>query len=178
MRSLVGAPTATTMWQRCCRLSVWRTGYSFEHDSELRVKCSDPSLSNQNNLAWKAASALRQAAGYRGGARIWIEKGIPAAMGLGGGSSNAGAALVALNRLWDIGMSTTELEELARTLGSDVPFFIKGGTALGTERGDVLRALKPLAQRCLCWCALKQPATEKLRECTTCSEDRHTRGVP
>ena len=129
---------------------------TFEYDSDLQVECSDPGLSNQNNLAWKAASALRQTAGYRGGARIWIEKGIPAAMGLGGGSSNAGAALVALNRLWDIGMSTTELEELARTLGSDVPFFIKGGTALGTERGDVLRALKPLGQR---WLVLVCPET-------------------
>ena len=128
----------------------------FEHDSELRVECSDPVLSNQDNLAWKAAAALRQAAGYRGGARICIEKGVPAAMGLGGGSSDAAAALVALNRLWDIGMSTTELEESARTLGSDVPFFIKGGTALGTEKGDVLRALKPIPQR---WLVLVCPET-------------------
>ena len=129
---------------------------TFELDSELQVECSDPSLSNRENLAWKAASALRQAAGYRGGARIWIEKGIPAAMGLGGGSSDAASALVALNRLWDIGMSTTELKELAQTLGSDVPFFIKGGTALGTERGDILRTLRPLSQR---WLVLVCPET-------------------
>ena len=129
---------------------------TFELDSELRVECSVPSLSNQDNLAWKAASALRQAAGYRGGARIWIEKGIPTSMGLGGGSSDAGAALVALNRLWSVGMSTAGLEELARILGADVPFFVKGGTALGTGRGDVLRTLKPLARH---WLALVCPET-------------------
>ena len=122
---------------------------TFSPDSEIRVECSVPALSNPDNLAWRAAVALKKATGYAGGARITIEKGIPEAMGLGGGSSDAAATLVALNRLWGLGLTATDLEDVGRDLGADVPFLVGGGTAMGTGRGDYLKRLRPLLRQWL-----------------------------
>ena len=116
---------------------------------EISVDCSIPSLSGPENLAYKAASALHKATRCQKGAKISIEKRIPEAMGLGGGSSDAAAVLVALNRLWGLGLSEGELSEIAATLGSDAPFFIRGGAALGEGRGDVLTTLPSLEQQAL-----------------------------
>ena len=102
---------------------------TFAPDSDIRVECSISALSNPDNLAWRAAVALKEATGYASGARITIEKGIPEAMGLGGGSSDAAAALVALNRLWGLGLTAADLEDMGRALGVDVPFLVGGGTA-------------------------------------------------
>jgi 4-diphosphocytidyl-2-C-methyl-D-erythritol kinase len=93
------------------------------------------------NLVLRAAAALREATGFRGGASIHLEKRVPVGAGLGGGSSDAAAALVALNRLWDLGLGAAKLAELAAGLGSDVPFALWGGTALGRGRGEILEAL-------------------------------------
>ena len=91
------------------------------------------------NLAWQAASALAKATGQRGAAvRIEIRKRIPVAAGLAGGSADAAATLVACNELWQAGLSSRELAELAATLGSDVPFALVGGTAVGRGRGEQL----------------------------------------
>jgi 4-diphosphocytidyl-2-C-methyl-D-erythritol kinase len=91
------------------------------------------------NLAWRAARALSQAAGVRGGAvQIEIRKRIPAAAGLAGGSADAAATLVACNELWQVGLSQRELSEIAAGLGSDVPFSLMGGTAVGRGRGEQL----------------------------------------
>jgi 4-diphosphocytidyl-2-C-methyl-D-erythritol kinase len=91
------------------------------------------------NLAWRAARALAQAAGVREGAvRIEIRKRIPVAAGLAGGSGNAAATLVACNELWQIGLAQRELAEIAAELGSDVPFSLVGGTAVGRGRGEQL----------------------------------------
>ena len=117
---------------------------TFAPASEIRVECSVPALSNPDNLAWKAALALKEATGHTGGARITIEKGIPEAMGLGGGSSDAAATLVALNRLWRLGLTAADLEDVGRSLGADVPFLVGGGTALGTGKGDRLLRLPSL----------------------------------
>lgn len=97
----------------------------------------------QDNLVSKAASALSSHCRVPIGAHILIEKHIPIAAGLGGGSSNAAAALRALNALCRLGVGEDELLEIARTLGADVPFFLKGPTALGTGRGDLLVPLRP-----------------------------------
>ncbi len=121
----------------------------FAPDAEVLVECSIPALSNPDNLAWKAALALKERSGYKGGVRIVIEKGIPEAMGLGGGSSDAAATLVALNRLWELGLTLSELEEVGRGLGADVPFLVGGGTALGVGRGDRLTRLQPLPRQWL-----------------------------
>jgi 4-diphosphocytidyl-2-C-methyl-D-erythritol kinase len=96
------------------------------------------------NLAVKAATALARAAGTPGrgrepgGVRIEIRKRIPVAAGLAGGSADAAAALVACNELWRLGASAKELERVAVKIGSDVPFALAGGTAVGTGRGERL----------------------------------------
>ncbi len=122
---------------------------TFAPDSEVSVDCSLPALSNPDNLAWKAALALKQRSGYDGGARIVIEKRIPEAMGLGGGSTDAAATLVALNRLWGLDLPLLDLEQVGRSLGADVPFLVGGGTALGVDRGDRLTRLQSLPRQWL-----------------------------
>lgn len=91
-----------------------------------------------SNLAIKAASLLARKTGYRHGVRLEIEKHVPIAGGMGGGSADAAATLLACDTLWGTGLSREELLELARQLGSDVPFAFSGGTAIGTGRGDEL----------------------------------------
>ncbi len=96
---------------------------------------------DRSNLAWRAASALAKAAGVRGAdaaVRIEIRKRIPVAAGLAGGSADAAATLVACNELWQAGLSPRELAEVAAGLGSDVPFSLMGGTAVGRDRGEQL----------------------------------------
>jgi 4-diphosphocytidyl-2-C-methyl-D-erythritol kinase len=93
------------------------------------------------NLALRAAQALRDAAAIDRGVRIRLDKRIPVAAGLGGGSTDAAAVLVGLNRLWRLRWPLERLEGVAVTLGMDVPFFLRGGTALGTGRGERLRSV-------------------------------------
>lgn len=98
------------------------------------------------NLAYRAAVALREAAGSASlGARIELEKHIPAAAGLGGGSSDAAAVLRGLNRLWSLGFDTAALSGIAAALGSDVPFFLHGGSAIATGRGEEIEHLSDFA---------------------------------
>ena len=96
---------------------------------------------DRSNLAWQAASALAKATGQRSAAvRIEIRKRIPIAAGLAGGSADAAATLVACNELWQAGLTQAELSEIAAGLGSDVPFALLGGTAIGQGRGERLTA--------------------------------------
>jgi 4-diphosphocytidyl-2-C-methyl-D-erythritol kinase len=108
----------------------------------LEVRTSAPGVpTDERNLAYRAAAALRDAAGVERGARITLDKRIPVAAGLGGGSTDAAAALVGLNRLWGLRWPAAGLEELAVGLGMDVPFFLRGGAALATGRGERLAPL-------------------------------------
>ena len=100
----------------------------------------------QDNLLYQTADLLRKTAGSRAGIRIKLQKKIPVGAGLGGGSSNAALALLALNQLWDCKIGGKELVELAGQLGSDVPFFLVGGTALGWGRGTEVVPLPDLPQ--------------------------------
>jgi 4-diphosphocytidyl-2-C-methyl-D-erythritol kinase len=94
------------------------------------------------NLAYRAAIALREAAGQPGlGARIVLEKRIPAGAGLGGGSSDAAAVLRGLNQLWRLRLDLVTLTEIAADLGSDIPFFLHGGAALVRGRGETVGSL-------------------------------------
>jgi len=111
---------------------------------ELRTTASDVPTDG-TNLALMAAGALRDRAAVSRGARITLEKRIPVAAGLGGGSADAAAVLVGLNRLWGLRWSTARLAEVAVTLGMDVPFFLYGGAALGTGRGERLEPLPTCA---------------------------------
>lgn len=97
------------------------------------------------NLALRAAVTLREAAGVRRGVRITLDKRIPVAAGLGGGSADAAAVLWGLNRLWGLRWPRARLEEVAVTLGMDVPFFLRGGAALATGRGERLEPVNGTA---------------------------------
>ncbi len=108
---------------------------------EIDVACDVEGLSGADNLAFHAAELLRDATGTSLGARIAIRKLIPVAAGLGGGSSDAAATLRALNRLWQTHVSADELAALAAELGTDVPYFLMGGTALARGRGDEVSRL-------------------------------------
>jgi 4-diphosphocytidyl-2-C-methyl-D-erythritol kinase len=91
-----------------------------------------------HNLAVRAAELLARRVGVDDGVRLHIRKGIPVAGGMAGGSADAAAALLACDTLWGAGLSRDELRELARELGSDVPFSLVGGTAIGSGRGERL----------------------------------------
>lgn len=95
-------------------------------------------LTDGSNLAIRAATLLARTADYRSGVALQIEKNIPIAGGMGGGSADAAATLVACDALWGTGLSRDELLGLAAELGADVPFALLGGTAIGTGRGDQL----------------------------------------
>jgi 4-diphosphocytidyl-2-C-methyl-D-erythritol kinase len=97
--------------------------------------------SDQSNLALRAAALLRREYGPRPPVRLSIDKAIPVAGGLAGGSADAAAALVALNAWWGLGLGSARLIELAAELGSDVPFAVLGGNAIGQGRGEILRPL-------------------------------------
>ncbi len=107
----------------------------------LCLECSVPSLGGESNLALRAARLLQDASGVGAGARIVLVKRIQAAGGLAGGSSDAAATLRGLNALWGLGWDMERLAGIAARLGSDVPFFLLGGTALGSGRGEVLMPL-------------------------------------
>lgn len=94
------------------------------------------------NLAYRAAVTLRDRTGVRSGARITLEKHVPIAAGLGGGSSDAAAVLRALHTLWDAGQPAANLIEIAGEIGSDPPFFVVGGTAEVAGRGDAVTPLQ------------------------------------
>ena len=92
----------------------------------------------EENLALKALRALQAYTGCKAGAAIHLLKRVPIQAGLGGGSADAAAMLVGLNRFWDLRLTQEELLQIGATLGSDVPFLLQGGTARGTGRGEIL----------------------------------------
>lgn len=108
-----------------------------EADAGLTLACDDPAVPvDDRNLVIRAGKLLAREAGIAAAAAISLRKRIPAGGGLGGGSSNAAVALVLLARLWKLPFSEADLARLASQLGSDVPFFLCGGTARGTGRGE------------------------------------------
>ncbi|MBN2242890.1 MAG: 4-(cytidine 5'-diphospho)-2-C-methyl-D-erythritol kinase [Acidobacteria bacterium] len=114
----------------------------FRASERLELECENlPGVARGDNLVWKAATLLAETLPAGRGASIVLRKKIPPGAGLGGGSSNAAAALVGLCRLWRIPASGIDLGPLAARLGSDVPFFLSGGTALGSGRGEKIEAL-------------------------------------
>ena len=127
------------------RVSLCDTLTAEQTREGITLTCSDPALpSGEENLAHRAASLFFRETGIAGGAALTLEKRIPSQAGLGGGSSDAASALLALRKLYAPALSDTELETMAAALGSDVPFFIRGGTQLATGRGEVLSPLPSL----------------------------------
>jgi len=110
------------------------------------LACSDPMLATgDENLVTRAFRRIARERSLDRGVRVFLEKNIPDRAGLGGGSSNAAAMLVAVDHLFSLGFSIAELESLASDLGSDVAFFLRGGTQLGEGRGERLTPLAPLS---------------------------------
>jgi 4-diphosphocytidyl-2-C-methyl-D-erythritol kinase len=110
--------------------------------SGLRLTCSHPELpTDSKNLVHRAATAFLAAAGISDGVRIHLQKNLPLAGGIGGGSANAAVTLSALNELFGRPLSPEKLHELAAALGSDVPFFLHDRPALATGRGEKVRLL-------------------------------------
>lgn len=104
---------------------------------ELSLSCEpDVGVPAEANLAWRAAVALGEAVGREPAAAIRIEKRIPAGAGLGGGSADAAAVIAALARAWEVAPDAFVLENVASSLGADVPFLLRGGCALYHGRGD------------------------------------------
>ena len=107
--------------------------------SGISLSCGTAGVpEDAGNLAWRAAQLLATEAGRTPDLHISIAKGIPTAGGMAGGSADAAGALLAINELWQLGLSRDRLVEFGAELGSDVPFCVSGGTALGTGRGELL----------------------------------------
>ena len=140
---------------------------------------------DESNLAWRAAQLMATSYGVDGRCAIAIRKAIPVAGGMAGGSADAAATLVACDALWGLGLSRATLEELAAQLGSDVPFALAGGTALGTGRGE--KIVPVLATGTYHWLfaltheGLSTPAVyaecDRLRECHRVPEPTPSDGL-
>jgi 4-diphosphocytidyl-2-C-methyl-D-erythritol kinase len=126
------------------------------HDKPgIRVSCGHKSIPDgKDNIAWQAADVLCRQAGYGAGVDIVIQKNIPVAAGLGGGSSDCAAVLMGLNELLQLGLSCEQLMEIGVKLGADVPFFVFQQTALAEGIGEKLTALTGFPQA---WMVLVNP---------------------
>ncbi len=117
---------------------------SFEPAREISLELHGPGAPpGEDNIVLKAARLLASETRTSAGARIVLEKRVPSGAGLGGGSADAAATLLALDRLWGLNLAKPALHALAARLGSDVNFFLEGGTALCTGRGEIVTPLPP-----------------------------------
>ncbi len=129
---------------------------TFAESDVVEMTCSHKGIPvGENNIVIKAANLLRARHTVASGASIHLRKRIPSPGGLGGGSSNAAVALIGLARLWGLDIRQQRLHEMACELGSDVPFFLSGGTAIGTGRGD---EIEPVADASLPFGIIVTPA--------------------
>ena len=127
---------------------------TLEPAGRVSLQSGLPGLPDRDNIILKAAEALGKFTGCSKGAVIKLEKNIPVGAGLGGGSSDAAAVLHGLNRLWQLELTGEQLEAIGAGLGSDVPFFIYGGTCLVGGRGERVTPLPDLGQ---VWFVLLRP---------------------
>jgi 4-diphosphocytidyl-2-C-methyl-D-erythritol kinase len=118
-----------------------------EEAPTLELRCDLPELESQENLVVRAARALARAAGREPRVRIDLSKSVPPGSGLGGGSSDAAATLAGLCELWRVDPGSVDLPGIAASLGSDVPFFLWGGTALALGRGEIVFPLRDAPER-------------------------------
>lgn len=119
-----------------------RLDFELSDDQEIHLTCSEVEIPNDDrNLVVRAAHALRNRYSIRQGVRVNLQKSIPLEAGLGGGSSNAAVALLALAHLWQIDANAKDLLAIAASIGADVPFFLFGGSMLATGTGSTLSAM-------------------------------------
>jgi 4-diphosphocytidyl-2-C-methyl-D-erythritol kinase len=123
---------------------------TFEESDLVELTCSDPGIpTDERNLIVKAANILRERFALMAGAKMHLRKRIPAPGGLGGGSSNAAVALIGLKRLWQLDINFEEMLDIAVMIGSDVPFFLYGGTAMGFGRGIEIEPIADISEEYL-----------------------------
>ena len=116
--------------------------------NRISLTCDNPAIPvDRRNLIIRAANGLREKFGIEKGAEIHLAKRIPSPGGLGGGSSDAAIALLGLAKLWEIPTGKTELAEIGKTLGADVPFFLTGGTSFGTGLGTEISAIVEICEK-------------------------------
>lgn len=118
---------------------------TFEHSDRIEIK-TDADIPLEKNLVYRAAVLLKEKLSVSKGAVITLNKEIPLAAGLGGGSSDAACALSGLNRLWELGLKDEELIKFGGMLGSDIPFFFKAPIAVVTGRGEIVTGLKTVSR--------------------------------
>ncbi|GGA48613.1 4-(cytidine 5'-diphospho)-2-C-methyl-D-erythritol kinase [Psychrobacillus lasiicapitis] len=132
-----------------------RIGLEVREDGAIHILSVDRFVPNDHrNLAYQAAKILKEMYNVKLGVSIKIEKNIPVAAGLAGGSSDAAATLRGLNTIWNLGLTLDELAQVATKIGSDVAFCVYGGTALATGRGEKIQKLPSPAN---CWVILAKP---------------------
>ena len=132
---------------------------NFETSQNISIRSGMPDWAPEKSLVSRAVSLLQEITGCSEGASIEVIKRIPLISGLGGDSSDAAATLHGLNKLWSLGLNREKLLDLAARLGSDVAFFLCGGTALVEGRGEVVVPLTPLPRR---WVVLVVPDVPRL----------------
>lgn len=117
--------------------------FSTLQQNSIQIVCDHPHVPlGKKNLIFKVAANLKEKFGIKSGLKVNIRKNIPVAAGLAGGSSNAATTLMALNQLWNLGLSITDLIKIGRDIGSDVPFFLhQCSWGLGTDRGDRIKRI-------------------------------------
>ncbi|HPF09087.1 MAG: 4-(cytidine 5'-diphospho)-2-C-methyl-D-erythritol kinase [Candidatus Cloacimonetes bacterium] len=118
--------------------------YALTKRSTLKLLCSMPELNGADNLVCRIASYLKEMYQIPSGLDIELQKRIPVAAGLGGGSSNAATTVIALNKLWHLDLSEDKMHEIAASFGSDINFFLVGGTALGENRGERISSMSDI----------------------------------
>ena len=132
-----------------------RIGLETRKDGQIKIISADNFVpDDQRNFAYQAAELIKSTYDIKEGVDISIEKQIPIAAGLAGGSSDAAATLRGLNELWNLNLSLDELAELGSKIGSDVSFCVYGGTALATGRGEKIQELTAPPT---CWVVLAKP---------------------
>ena len=130
---------------------------TFTQAEQISLECDQPSLEGEHNLVLRTCRLIQEYTGYQGGAAITLQKNIPIAAGLGGGSSDSAATFKALNALWGTNLDGSTLDELALRLGSDIPFFLNGACALAEGRGEKLSPLPPVSG---IWAVVATPSSE------------------
>jgi 4-diphosphocytidyl-2-C-methyl-D-erythritol kinase len=131
---------------------------SFKTNEKIIFECNNMLWQAEKSLAGRAVDAVKRLAGVSDGVLIHITKRIPLSSGLGGDSSDAATVLAGLNQLWHVGIPLGELVRMAAALGSDVPFFLSGGTALAQGRGESVSSLPALPHA---WVVLLLPHVER-----------------
>jgi 4-diphosphocytidyl-2-C-methyl-D-erythritol kinase len=119
--------------------------YTVSDDNTISLSSNDTALANQDNLIFKVADYLKTSFHVKQGISIHLDKRIPVAAGLGGGSSNAANCIVALNKLWNLNLSLSEMHRIVALFGSDINFFLEGGCALGENRGEQITPLPDIS---------------------------------